>query len=143
MDVSPPFPGSWHDYKIFKKTKAGERLARDKPCYLDKGYQGAQKDYPNLKLFIHKKAKRWQKLTEKEKLQNRLLNKIRVKIEHTILKCKRFKILKETYRHSLKDYHQRFQIIAGIINFQLQNKENLIPITIPTLARREIIFSRV
>ncbi len=142
LEVFPPFPGSWHDYKIFKKTKIGEKLPRDKPCYLDKGYQGAQKDYPNLNLFIPQKANRWHKLTEKDKLQNKLLNKIRVKVEHSILKCKRFKILKDIYRHSLKDYHQRFQIIAGIINFQLHNKENLILIPASTFTNKEIIFSK-
>jgi len=120
LDVSPPFPGSWHDYKVFQVTKIGERLARDKPCYLDKGYQGAQKDYPHLRLFIPKKANRWQKLTKKDKLQNRLLNKIRVKVEHAILKCKRFKILSQTYRHSLNNYGSRFKIIAGLVNFKGQ-----------------------
>ncbi|MDI6883253.1 MAG: transposase family protein, partial [Patescibacteria group bacterium] len=96
-----------------------------------------------LKLFIPKKGNRWHKLTEEDKAQNRILNRIRVKIEHSILKCKRFKILAQTYRHSLKDYHQRFQIIAGIINFQLPNKENLIPVTMPAFDKKEIVFSKV
>ncbi|MFZ6016809.1 MAG: transposase family protein [Nitrospirota bacterium] len=143
LEVSPPFPGSWHDYKIFKKTKIGEKLPRDKPCHLDKAYQGAKKDYPDLKLFIPEKANRWHKLTQAERESNKILNKIRVKIEHSILKCKRFKILKQIYRHPLKDYHQRFQIIAGLINFQLRNKENLIPVSIPTFTKKEIVFSKV
>jgi hypothetical protein len=143
LEVSPPFPGSWHDYKLFKKTKTGEKLPRDKPCYLDKGYQGAKKDYPNLKLFIPKKANRWHKLTGKDRFQNKLLNKIRIKVEHSILKCKKFKILSQIYRHPLKDYHKRFQIIAGIINFQLRNKENLILTPIPFFAKEEMVFSKV
>ena len=140
MEISKPFPGSIHDYQVFKITKAGERLPRDKPIYLDKGYQGAKKDYPSLNLSIPKKANRWHKLTKKEKAQNKILNKIRVKVEHSVLKCKGFKILKQIYRHPLKSYHQRFQIIAGIINFQLRNKENLIPIP---LSIQEIAFSKV
>lgn len=36
---------------------------------------------------------------------------------------------------------QRFQIIAGIINFRLHNKENLIPLAIPIFAKK-IIFSK-
>ena len=66
--------------------------------------------------------------------------RIRIKVEHFILKCKGFKILKQIYRHPLKSYHQRFQVIAGIINFQLGNKENLIPIP---LSIQEIAFSKV
>jgi len=125
---------------LFKLTKSGERLPRDKPIYLDKGYQGAKKDYPNLKLFIPKKANRWKELFPKDRLQKKILNKIRIKVEHSFLKCKRFKILSQTYRHPLKDYYLRFQIIAGIINFQLPNKEKLIPIAI---SLREIAFSKV
>ena len=86
LEVSKSFPGSIHDYQVFKITKAGERLPRDEPIYLDRGYQGAKKDYPNLKFFIPKKANRWHKLTKKDKFQNKILNKIRVKIEHSILK---------------------------------------------------------
>ena len=140
--MSKFFPGSIHDYQVFKITKAGERLPRDKPIYLDRGYQGAKKDYPSLNLSIPKKANRWHKLTKKDKAQNKILNKIRVKIEHSILKCKRFKILSQTYRHPLKTYHQRFQVIAGIINFQLHNKENLIPIPISAFGQRETILRK-
>ena len=142
LELSPPVPGSIHDYQLFKITKAGERLPRDKPCHLDKGYQGAKKDYPDLNLFIPQKANRWHKLTKKDKVQNKALNRIRVKVEHSILKCKRFKILKQTYRHPLKDYSQRFQVIAGVINFQLRNKENLISIPIPALNQREMVLKR-
>ncbi|MFQ6120592.1 MAG: transposase family protein [Methanosarcinales archaeon] len=143
LEISQPVPGSIHDYKLFKMTKTGERLPRDKPCYLDKGYQGAQKDYPDLRLFIPKKANRWHKLTKKDKEFNKVLHQIRVKVEHSILKCKRFKILSQIYRHSLRDYSQRFQVIAGIINFQLRNKGNFIPGSIPIFAKEEIVFSKV
>ncbi len=143
LDLSPPFPGSIHDYKLFKLTKIGNRLPRNKPCYLDKGYQGAKKDYPDLELFLPQKANRWHKLAEKDRAKNKILNKIRVKVEHSILKCKRFKILSQTYRHSLEDYFQRFRVIAGIINFQLHNKEKLIPLPISTFTKKEILFSKV
>jgi hypothetical protein len=147
LEISQPVPGSIHDYKLFKMTKIGERLPRAKPIYLDKGYQGAKRDYPDLKLFIPKKANRWHKLSQKDKAQNKTLNRIRVKVEHPILKCKRFKILSQTYRHPLKDYYQRFQIIAGIINFQLHNKGNLVSLAIPafnqTFNQRELVLKRV
>lgn len=56
LEVSPPVPGRIYDYKLFKLTKTGERLPRDVPCYLNRDYQGAKKDYLSLKLFIPKKA---------------------------------------------------------------------------------------
>lgn len=141
LEVSPTYPGSIHDYKLFKLTRTGERLPRDKPIYLDKGYQGAKKDYPDLNLFIPKKADRWHELAQKDKTQNKIIGKIRIRVEHSILKCKRFKILAQTYRHALKDYHQRFETIAGIINFQMRNKETLIPIPLPAFIQKETALS--
>lgn len=143
LEISSPTPGSIHDYKLFQMSQLGERLPRDKPCHFDKGYQGAKKDYPFLNLFIPKKANRRYKLTKEDKVRNKILNRIRIKIEHSILKCKKFKILSQKHRHSLKDYCQRFQLIAGIINFQVRNKENLIPIPISTFTKKEIVFSKV
>jgi hypothetical protein len=119
-------PGSIHDYQLFKKTRIGERLPRD---------------YPDLILFIPKKANRWHKLSKEDKDFNQTLNEIRVKIEHSVLKCKRFKILSQKYRHSLKDYYKRFQIIASLVNFKLKENikqlEQLISIRIsqPSLVR--------
>lgn len=123
LEASPPFPGSWHDYQYFKLTNAAEKLPKDIPCYFDRGYQGAKKDYPLHKFHLPKKANRWRKLTEKDKENNHGFGKIRIKVEHAILKCKRFKILSQIYRHSLKDYHKRFKIIAGLVNFKI--KENI------------------
>lgn len=120
LEVSSLFPGSIHDYKVFQLTKVGKRLPRDKLIYLDKGYQGVKKDYPSLNLFIPRKGNRWYKLSLEDKIYNKNLNKIRIKVEHSILKCKRFKILKQIYRHSLKNYSKRFQIIAGLVNLKIQ-----------------------
>lgn len=125
LEVSQSVPGSIHDYKLFKESDLGERLPPDIPSYWDKGYQGFQKDYPNLKVFLPKKANRWHKLNETERTNNQNLNKVRVKVEHAILKCKRFKILSQIYRHSLKDYQKRFKVVASLINFKIQ--ENIKP----------------
>lgn len=123
LQLSSSVAGSIHDYKLFQQTKLSKRLPDKIPIHLDKGYEGIKKDFPRLNIFIPKKANRWHKLIRKDKVLNKKLNKIRVKIEHAINKCKKFKILDQTYRHSLKDYNKRFEAIAGLINFKLFNKE--------------------
>lgn len=120
VDISPPFPGSVHDYAIFKETHLPDKIPPDSKLYLDKGYDGAKKDFPKCKIIIPKKANRWHKLSKKDRLENRKIGRKRIKVEHAILKCKRFRVLSQIYRHPLETYGQKFKIIAGLINFKGQ-----------------------
>lgn len=122
-ELSPPIPGSVHDYTIFKETKLPKKLPDGSRLYLDKGYDGAKKDFSecNIEIIIPKKANRWHKLSKKDILENREIGRNRIPVEHSILKCKRFKLLHQIYRHSLRDYGLRFKNIAGLVNFKIQN----------------------
>jgi len=56
LHVSPTVGGRTHDYTLFKKSglpaqqQAGlpQLVPKDASLYVDGGYQGVQKDYPNL-----------------------------------------------------------------------------------------------
>jgi len=87
LEVSDSVAGSIHDYKLFKRSGLGKRLPQDIPKYFDRGYEGVKRDYPHLNnLFLPQKANRWHKLTKADKIYNKKLNKIRVKVEHAINK---------------------------------------------------------
>ena len=83
-----------------------------------------QKIHPNCKLPIRHKAD-IDKLTEQQKLTRKSTNKkiasIRMKIEHIIGRIKKFKIVAEKYRNRLKRLLLRFNLICGILNFELLN----------------------
>ena len=87
----------------------------------DSGYRGLQKIHPNCKLPIRHKAD-IDKLSEEQKLTRKSTNKqiasIRMKIEHVIGRIKRFKIVAERYRNSLKRLLLRFNLICGSVNFE-------------------------
>lgn len=121
IEISPSYPGRVHDYTIFKERKLPDKIPPGAPLYLDKGYDGAKKEFPNCNIIIPKKANRWHKLSKKDRLENRKIGRKRIKIEHAILKCKRFKVLAHIYRHPLESYGQKFKIIAGLVNFKGQN----------------------
>lgn len=129
LTLSPPVAGRIHDYKLWQKSKVFLKLPANSILHLDRGYTGIKKDFPQLNVCIPKQANRWHKLTKSDKIQNHFLNQIRVKVEHSINKCKQFKTLSQIYRHSLKDYHCRFKNIAGLINFKLACKE-LLPVLV-------------
>lgn len=83
----------------------------------DKGYQGIQKLHTNSK--TPKKKPRGGKLTKVDKKSNRELAKVRVIGEHINRKLKVFKILSDRYRNRRKRFGLRFNLIAGLYNYEL------------------------
>ena len=83
----------------------------------DKGYQGIYDVYERG--LIPLKAKKGQKLAEDLKFYNREINRRRIGIEHVFGKLKMFRILSERYRNRGNRLGLRFNLIAGIYNYQL------------------------
>ena len=110
--------GKEHDFKIFKKSKLP--LSEKIKCLVDKGYQGIQKIHKLTD--IPKKKTKKTKLTLEEKAKNREINRQRIVIEHVNRKLKIFKILSERYRNRRKRFGLRFNLIAGIYNYELKTK---------------------
>lgn len=120
LHLSRASPGRKHDYKVFQESDLPDIIPKKSKHYLDSGYQGIQKDYPDLNSIIpFKRTKRRQKLTHSEKIQNKKQRKARIKVEHTISQLKKFQALAQIYRHSLQNYGQTFRFIANIVNFRM------------------------
>ncbi len=81
----------------------------------DKGYQGIQKQHINS-LIPHKKP-RGGKLANEVKKANRQLAILRVVVEY--VNC-RLKILAERYRNRRKRFSLRFNLLAGVYNYELR-----------------------
>ncbi len=83
----------------------------------DTGYQGIHKLHKNSEL-LKKKTKK-NHLTKDDKRKNRELSSERVSNENVIGMVKRFKIIADRYRNRRKRFGLRFNLIAGIYNFEL------------------------
>ncbi len=83
----------------------------------DTGFQGSNKLHQNSE--IPKKKTKKHPLTKLEKLNNRKISRDRVQNENSIGFIKRFKILSEKYRNCRKRFALRFNLIAGICNYDL------------------------
>jgi len=84
---------------------------------VDSGFIGINKYHKNSQL--PKKSSKKQPLTKEDKLYNRNISSERVANEHAIGFIKRFKILSERYRNRRKRFGLRFNLLAGICNFDL------------------------
>ena len=117
--------GRMHDFRLFKQSQIA--LSKTIECWVDKGYQGMQKLHANSQ--IPKKKPRKGELSDSDKRKNRELARKRVIGEHINRKLKIFKILADRYRNRRKRFGLRFNLIAGLYNYELRlsqpnNKQN-------------------
>ena len=86
----------------------------------DTGYTGISKLHKNS--VLPKKKSKKNPLSVEDKRNNKKLASQRVSAEHVIGKVKIFKILSDRYRNRRKRFGLRFNLIAGIYNFELKLK---------------------
>ena len=84
---------------------------------VDTGYQGLKKIYQNSKIPIRRKRNK--PLTKEEKQYNKKLSKQRMLVENVIRSVKIFKIVSDKYQNRRKRFGLRFNLIAGIYNYEV------------------------
>jgi hypothetical protein len=107
--------GKCHDYRLFKESKV--RIQSKIKVAVDTGYQGLQKVHAQT--VIPKKRSKNQPLSQSDKEENTALAKERVLVENVIGMLKRFKIISDRYRNRRKRFGLRFNLLAGLYNFEL------------------------
>jgi hypothetical protein len=107
--------GKRHDFRLFKESKT--HIHKGIQVDTDTGYQGIKRFHANS--VLPKKKTKKKPLTFEEKARNRGISSERVCNEHAIGFIKRFKILSERYRNRRKRFGLRFNLIAGVCNFEL------------------------
>lgn len=84
----------------------------------DTGYQGLQKLHQNT--LIPYKRRRNQPLTREQILYNKQLSSQRILVENVIGRLKTFKIIADKYRNRRKRFGLRFNLIAGVYNWEIR-----------------------
>ena len=107
--------GKKHDFRLYKESKI--KIHPSKAIKVDTGYQGIQKLHKNT--MIPKKKSKKNPLEKVDKKNNKKISSERVLNEHVIGSIKRFKIIADKYRNRRKRFGLRFNLIAGLYNFEL------------------------
>lgn len=110
--------GKTHDYKLYQLSRV--KLGRQTRLRGDLGYWGLHTD--SEKVLLPQKNSKLHPLNKAEKKANRELASKRVKVENVIRRLKIFRILSERYRHRRKRFGLRFNLIAGLHNYELKLK---------------------
>lgn len=117
LDVSESVEGKRSDYKLLQESGILKWI-QDLKLYLDLGYQGINSDFPEINAVIPRKKPRGKPQTRSNKIFNRKMSRIRVRVENAIAKLKKFRVLGEKFRHNLKDYNATFRMTASLVNFR-------------------------
>lgn len=107
--------GKVHDFKIWKESQIG--IGKKIELLADKGYQGIKKLHKNSRIPFKKTKKI--ALNQEQKIFNRQLAKERIVVEHIHRKLKIFRIISSRYRNRRQRFGLRFNLIAGIYNYEL------------------------
>ena len=109
--------GRVHDFKLFVGSRTA--LPPATRCLADSGYLGLTGRHANSRT-PHKKSKH-HPLTPEQRAENRRLSKERFPVEHVIRSLKVFRILAERYRNRRRRFGLRFNLIAAVYNFELDD----------------------
>ena len=107
----------WFNYLKIAVSAAKSNSRKRRFGLADKGYQGIQKLHANSQL--PKKKRKGKQLSQLDREMNQKLERVRGICYRIIGRLKVFKILAERYRNRRKRFGLRFNLIAGLYNYEL------------------------
>jgi hypothetical protein len=119
--LSPPEAGKKHDYGMFKKLFPPGLFPKRITLWLDLGFTGVEKDYPEATVRMPRKKPKGKELTDEEKAQNKVISGFRVLVEHAIGGTKRFRITSDKFRNKKDEFNDVAMLIpCGLWNYHLK-----------------------
>ena len=114
--------GRIHDYEIFKNKPPLIPLQVEN--LFDLGYLGIQNDFPTVKSVLPFRKKRNVVLSGEETIFNRKHSQLRMIVEHTICRIKKFGIMSGKLRNRLRKYDNVSDIVSALLNFRIMIHTN-------------------
>ena len=111
--------GRKHDYDVYKNNHPITPIQVEN--LFDLGYLGIQNDFPTVKYAVlpFRKKRKKSELSNEEKKHNRNHFKLRVIVEHTICRIKKFGIMSGKFRNRLRKYDNVSDIVSALLNFRI------------------------
>lgn len=111
--------GKRHDYRIYKKNHP--ELPPDILSLYDLGFLGVEKEFPEQLSSLPIKKEKGRELIKEEREYNKVHSAKRIVIEHTIARLKKYKVMNDIFRNSIRKYDNISDIVSGLVNYRLMN----------------------
>ena len=109
--------GRRYDYDIYKKNHPV--TPKDVLNVFDLGYLGVEKDFPEKLSSMPYRKQRNHELIQEEKDYNAIHSKMRIMVEHTISRLKKYRIMSDIFRNKLGKYNKVSDIVVGLVNYRI------------------------
>lgn len=119
-------PGCLHDMTVLGASGVITQIPQRIPIRLDKGYQGADKRYPDHDIKQPVKGNRRYKVTVLGQAYNYLLSTLRIYVEHHFARLQQFGVLRDLYRGKSEVHEDIFSIVSGLLNYRSSGKFSLV-----------------
>ena len=116
--------GKKHDYGVYKHRHP-VTPSQVESVVVNLGYLGIQKDFPTVKSVLPYRKKRKSELSMEERRYNKKHAKLRIVVEHTICRIKKFGIIGSKFRNRLRRYDVISNIVSGLINFRIMRSNGI------------------
>jgi hypothetical protein len=110
--MSPPAAGKKHDYGMFKELFPPGIFPKSITMWLDLGFIGVDRDYPDADVMMPKKKPKGKELTNEQKARNKVISGLRVLVEHAIGGIKRFRITSDKFRNKKDEFNDKAMLIS-------------------------------
>lgn len=111
-------PGRVSDHLLLRATGVMRQVPEGVVVRVDKGYEGLEEEYTEVKVEKPLKARRGHPLTVLEKILNRTMSALRMPVEHVIGHLKKYRMLAGIYRGEPERYDENASVIAGLHNYK-------------------------
>ena len=121
LHVFGGLPGSLHDHTLLRASGVLRQLSglpRPTAVRLDRGYEGVEEEYPQVRVDKPVRAKRNAKVTALGRAYNRMQSRLRMPVEHVLGRLQKFKVLAGLYRGLAVPHEDVFTVVAGLTNFR-------------------------
>lgn len=122
-------PGSHHDkgilnrdttdYGLLSRVMAGKSGAMVIWEYVDKGFRGIVKNHPGSRVRMPAYKPRGGELSKTKKAENKAINRVRIKIEHSNGRLKVFGAMKGRHHGKSERLGKTLNVITGLVNLHL------------------------
>jgi hypothetical protein len=120
MDVAESVPGPTNDRTLLRQSGVRERLPRDAVLGGDLGFYGEAKGPDDVIIATPRRKPRGQPRPEIDAHYNRAFARVRVEVEQSIGRARRYQAITAPDRHHRRHHTERMQSVAGLVNRQIR-----------------------
>ena len=118
LHVLGGLPGSVSDTTLLRASGVLRRLPPGTRARVDRGYEGAEAEYPEAAVEKPVRGQRGHTLTALGRAYNRAVSRLRVPVEHVLSRTQKWRVLAQVYRGRWEGHEDTFCLVSGLVNFK-------------------------